>query len=222
MGFSKQELRDLYRRRARRYDFTSRLYYFIGFRELAYRTRAVEALRLRPGDTVVELGCGTGLNFPLLENRVGPEGKIIGVDLTPEMLAQAKLRVQREGWSNVELVLSDAAQYEFPEHIDGIISTFALGLVPEYDAVIRRGAAALASGKRFAVADLKLPKGCLWQRLTPMLVPLVKPFGVTLDLTAAHPWESMEKYLKHFTLSEFFFGFTYVAAGVTGAADLRS
>lgn len=76
------DLVNLYRRRARRYDFTANLYYLLGFREWRYCNKAVAALPLCPGDTVVEIGCGTGLNFGLLVDEVGETGRIIGVDMT--------------------------------------------------------------------------------------------------------------------------------------------
>ncbi len=76
MALTAKEIINLYRLRAGRYDFTANLYYLIGYRELAYRKRAVDALGLLPGDTVVEIACGTGLNFPLLECAVGPSGQI--------------------------------------------------------------------------------------------------------------------------------------------------
>jgi ubiquinone/menaquinone biosynthesis C-methylase UbiE len=68
----------IYRKRAKRYDWTNLLLYLIGFRHWAYRKHAVEALGLQKGDTVVDLGCGTGLNFSLLQEQIGPQGKIIG------------------------------------------------------------------------------------------------------------------------------------------------
>ena len=127
---SKNEVVDIYRKRTKPYDFTANLYYLMGFREWAYRQRAVEALGLHTGDTVVEIGCGTGLNFALLQQTVGPMGRIIGVDLTDAMLEQARQRVADNDWSNVELVHRDAAEYRFPQDIDGILSTFALALSP--------------------------------------------------------------------------------------------
>lgn len=81
MALDRSEVIEVHRRRARRYDFTANLYYLIGFRLGAYRRAAVARLALRPGDTVVEVGCGTGLNFSLLERAVGTCGTIIGVDL---------------------------------------------------------------------------------------------------------------------------------------------
>ena len=66
MALTKIQLCDSYRKRTANYDFSANLYYLIGIREVQYRKRAVSALRLRRGDTVVEVGCGTGLIFPHL------------------------------------------------------------------------------------------------------------------------------------------------------------
>ncbi len=212
MPLSKSEIRALYHRRARRYDITANLYYLLGFREWSYRKKAVRALRLSPGDTVVEIGCGTGLNFSLLQKAIGPTGHIIGVDLTEAMLTQARERAERAGWQNVDIVHSDAAAYDFPPGINGILSTFALTLVPEFDQVIERGARALEPGGRWVVADLKLPEG--WSsRLLPLLLALSRPFGVSVDLAERHPWESICAHTQRCTMEEYYFGYTYIVAG---------
>ena len=83
----------LYRKRAKRYDQTTLLYYLVGFRHWAYRKRAIQSLALNHGNTVVDLGCGTGLNFSLLQEQVGSRGRIIGVDLTDAMLDGASARI---------------------------------------------------------------------------------------------------------------------------------
>jgi ubiquinone/menaquinone biosynthesis C-methylase UbiE len=89
MALNKNEIADLHRLRAKRYDFTAQPYYLVGFREWAYREKAVKALALEPGDTVIEIGCGTGLNFALLESAVRSTGKIVGLDSTDSMLSLA-------------------------------------------------------------------------------------------------------------------------------------
>jgi ubiquinone/menaquinone biosynthesis C-methylase UbiE len=209
---SRDEIIQTYRERARRYDFTANLYYLVGFREWSYRKQAVHALRVHSGDSVVEIGCGTGLNFPLIEAAIGPEGKLIGVDLTDAMLARAEERVKAFGWSNVELVRGDATSFKFPRDIAGVISTFALTLVPAFDGVIRNAAGCLASGKRMVILDFKLPSNRL-VRLAPLAVLLTKPFAVSLDLASRHPWESMTRHFGKTSLTELYGGFAYVAVG---------
>lgn len=212
MALTEKAIIDLYRLRSRHYDITANLYYLVGFREYAYRKKAVKALNLNPGDTVVEIGCGTGLNFPFLQNAIGPGGRIIGVDLTDSMLNQARKRTEKKGWSNVKLVQSDAAAYHFPGSVDGVLSTFALTLVPEFDTVIRNGCDALKPGKTWAILDFKMPSN-LFSILGPLFLYLTKPFGVSLDLASRHPWESIRKYLRKPSVTEYYMGFVYLATG---------
>lgn len=214
MTLDKRSIALLYRKRAKLYDFSANAYYLLSFRELAYRKIGVEALNLKKGDTVVEVGCGTGLNFDLLRKEVGTNGTIIGVDLTPEMLEKADKRIRRNGWKNVKLVQSDAAEYSFPEHIDGIISTFAITLVPEYDRVIQKGAAALSPDARFVIVDFKKPgRWPMW--LIKLFVILTRPFGVSLDIADRHPWESVARYMTMVEFRELYFGALYLCVGET-------
>lgn len=217
---SKGELVALYRKRARRYDVTANLYYLIGFRERSYRKRAVAALRVRTGDTVVEIACGTGLNFGLLREVVGAQGRIVGVDISDAMLSEAQNRVERQGWSNVELVQADAVAFEFPKPTDAVLSTFGITLIPEFDEVIRRGLDALSPGRRFAILDFKRPSWPpLW--LLRAMVWITAPFGVTLEMAERHPWESLERYAERFELEELYGGFSYLARGEAADAPRR-
>src|SRR5215471_9533999 len=154
---SREHLIETYRKKAKHYDITSRFYPVPGYPQRAQRRRAVQALGLRPGDSVVDIACGTGLNFPLIEEVIGPAGRIVGVDLTDAMLARAQDRIETNGWSNIGLVLADAAAFDFPSEVDAILSTYALSQVPECAKVIAHGAAALSAGGRWAVLDLKMP-----------------------------------------------------------------
>ncbi len=213
MTLTKNETRDLYRKRAKRYDQWAQIYGLLfGFRLHHYRQETVSSLALRAGDSVVELGCGTGLNFPYVQRVIGPEGKIIGVDLTDAMLDVAKDRVARERWTNVQLEQADLAEWQFPEAVSGIYSTLALTLVPEYDAIIERASRALKSGGRLAVLDLKEPAG--WPRwLLRFMAWSWKPFGVSLALAVRHPWESIRRYLPETEYKEYYFGAVYLCVG---------
>ena len=209
---------NVYRKRARNYDSYARLFPLVGFQQWDYRMKAVQALELQRGDTVVDIGCGTGLNFSLLEKAIGPQGTLIGVDSTDAMLAQAQKRVEESGWSNVKLVQSDAAVFQFPRGVDGILSTYAITLVPEFDRVIRNGCQALKPGKRWAITDFKMPSGSL-SFLSPLLAQLlVRPFGGTLEMSSRHPWESIDKYMQNTRMTEFYLGAVYVMVGGRGEA----
>jgi ubiquinone/menaquinone biosynthesis C-methylase UbiE len=218
MALDKKSIVLLYRRRAKLYDFSANAYYLLGFREFAYRKIGIKALNLKKGDTVVEIGCGTGLNFNLLRKQVGPKGNIIGVDLTPEMLEEADKRIRHNGWQNVTLVQSDAAEYQFTEQIDGIISTFAITLVPEYDGIIQNGAAALSPNARFVVVDFKKPdKWPMW--IIKLFVILTRPFGISLDIADRHPWESVARYMTVVEFRELYFGALYLCVGKASTGE---
>ncbi|MEW6054833.1 MAG: class I SAM-dependent methyltransferase [Nitrospirota bacterium] len=213
---NKEQITTLYRKRAKRYNFTANLYYLIGFRESAYRKKAVEALDLHKGSTIVEIGCGAGINFPLFQEAVGMEGKIIGVDLTDAMLEMARLRIEKKNWDNVELVHSDASLFQYPPDINGIISTFAITLIPEFDTVIRNGCRSLREGGRWVILDLKKPSNWL-AKLEPLYLFITRPFGVTKDISFRHPWESIEKYMEDTSFHELFWGFSYLSVGIKGS-----
>lgn len=206
---------ETYRKSARHYDLTSWLYY----PQRAHRRRAVEALRLRPGDSVVEVGCGTGLNFPSIEQEIGPEGRIVGVDLTDAMLAQAEHRIETNGWSNVSLVQADAAEFEFPTGVDAILATYAHSLLPKGRQVIAKGSAALSAGGRWVVLDLKVPDNTpRW--LAALGSATVGRFTSLDEWMVRRPWEeiqdAMEDTLADVSWTELLFGISYLASGCRG------
>ena len=79
-----------------------------------YREMVVDVLPLRPGDTVIDAGCGTGLCFAAVQERIGPDGVLVGVDAAPDMLDVAADRVAAEGWSNVVLTCGSLETAELP------------------------------------------------------------------------------------------------------------
>ncbi len=154
-----QTARDVYSKRAARYALSANLYKLIGLRVDDDRRKAVQALNLQAGDKVLVMNCGTGLNLPFLQDAVGRDGEITGVDLTPDMLAQAETSVEAAGWSNVELVQADVSRFGLPQGVAGILSTFALSIIPEYEAVIGKSAQALTARGQLVILDLRLVTG---------------------------------------------------------------
>ena len=221
MVLSRQEIQGMYQSGAKWYDFYVQLYRLLGFRIKSYRSRAVRLLRLQPGDCVVELGCGTGLNFSLIVEQIGSKGRLIGVDMTPEMLACARDKVERSGWKNVELVQSDIAEYDFPEGVNGVLSTCVFGYVAEYDRVIKAAAHALVPGGRLVILDGKQPERLpVW--LFQLILWLARPFGATRDYFDRHTWESVERYFQETALEQTYGGMLYVSSGVAPLADGRT
>ncbi|WP_136717919.1 class I SAM-dependent methyltransferase [Halorientalis salina] len=97
----------------------------------SWRRRAADSLDIDPGDTVVEMGCGTGANLPFLRERVGPDGTVVGIDVTRELLSRARERVEREGWTNVSVVQADATQPPIEGPVDAVLGTFVVGMFPD-------------------------------------------------------------------------------------------
>ena len=208
-----------YRKKAKHYNITSRLYPVPGYPQQAQRRRAVRALGLRPGDTVVDIACGTGQNFPLIERVIGRDGRIVAVDLTDAMLSQAQQRIESNGWRNVSLVQADAAKFDFPTEVDAIVSTYALSHVPECGDVIAHGAAALSRGGRWVVLDLKVPDHApRWLR--QLGFALARPLGSVDQWIGRRPWETirtaMQERLADLSWIELFFGTAFLAAGSGG------
>jgi ubiquinone/menaquinone biosynthesis C-methylase UbiE len=216
---TRERLIATYRKKAKHYDTTSRLYPVPGYPQQAQRVRTVQALRLRPGDSVVDVACGTGLNFSLIEQAIGPEGRIVGVDLTDAMLTRAEHRIESNGWHNVSLVQADAALFDFPAEVDAIVSTYALSHVPECGDVIAHGAEALSPGGRWVVLDLKAPDNApRW--LAQLGIAVARPFGSIDEWFARRPWDAlraaMEDELVDLSWTELCFGTAFLAAGSRG------
>jgi len=215
----RDRLIETYRKKAKHYDITSRLYPVPGYPHPAQRLLTVQALGLRAGDSVIDIACGTGLNFRLIEQVIGPGGRIIGVDLTDAMLARAQDRIEANGWSNISLVQADAGEFDFPTQVDAILSTYALTQVPKCAEVIARGAAALSGGGRWAVLDVKVP-GNTPGWLAQLGTALVRPFASIDEWIMHRPWEAiraaMQEELADLSWTELFFGSAFLAAGSRG------
>jgi ubiquinone/menaquinone biosynthesis C-methylase UbiE len=209
---TREEIRAVYQKRAGIYEFAVNCCYLLGFPIGRYRRLVIEALEPQPGDTIIEIGCGTGMNFPLLEKKIGAEGKIIGIDISEAMLDRAKKRIDTAGWQNVELIHSSAADYTFPDGVDGIIAVGVLTYEPDYDKVIERGAAALASGKRWVIFDYKMPTGW-FRRIVPLFIWVFRSFGISMALFKRTSWKSIKQHLQNSKIQEFYFGLIFIASG---------
>ncbi|MDT0576461.1 methyltransferase domain-containing protein [Croceicoccus sp. F390] len=119
----------------------------------------IDALGLSRGDTVVDLCCGSGQNFADLQRKVGSEGRIVGFDISSQMLAIAADHAERHGWRNVELVEADVADVVLPPDMRAAVSTFGLDIVPDVERIVTQIAAQMPTGTRLGLLGSQEPGG---------------------------------------------------------------
>jgi len=161
------------------------------------RTRAITALHLQEGSRVLDVGCGTGLNFPLLLEAVGESGQVIGVDRSPEMLEVARRKTVPRPPGNVVLVQADAVHLSrlavtgsdgSGAPFDAVICTYSLSLMGDWESAWRRASSLVRPGGRAAIVDVEPPHG--WARLLGPAARLACLMGGA-DINA-RPWTVLD------------------------------
>jgi demethylmenaquinone methyltransferase/2-methoxy-6-polyprenyl-1,4-benzoquinol methylase len=167
----------------------------------AGRKQCIAMLGLAPGLQVLDVGCGTGLNFALLQDRIRPGGTIVGIDRSPEMLAQARRRVKRRGWHNVILLEADATTLSPAEigsrivaqggreRSDAGLATYALSLMSEWERAWANMALMSRPEAALGVVDMQEPVG-RYRFMAPLARLACALGGADIN---AHPWAGIER-----------------------------
>ncbi|MGA3230845.1 MAG: class I SAM-dependent methyltransferase [Candidatus Binatus sp.] len=193
-----------YRSRARIYDLELALFEPV-------RQRAIGRLRLKNGDRVLDVGCGTGLSFSALEGLVGPEGSIVGIEQSPEMIERARARAADNGWQNVALIAASVEEAAIPLAADAALFHFT------HDIMRTRNALAnvcrhLKPGGRIVAAGLK------WAPVRTMPLNILV-WNAAMRSTStleglARPWSHLEPLVSELVLEQMLGGTVYIASGV--------
>jgi SAM-dependent methyltransferase len=192
-----------YRRRARYYD--QELAFFEPIRE-----QAVAALKLQPGDAVLDVGCGTGLSFGLIERQVGAHGRIIGIEQCPEMMARARARMQGLHWHNIELLCAPAANAPLAAQADAALLHFVHDILREeaaLDNVMRH----LKPGARVVATGLQWAPPWLWP--TNGFVLAAALYSVTALDGLNEPWDKLARRLRDVRCDTALLGGVYIMSG---------
>jgi ubiquinone/menaquinone biosynthesis C-methylase UbiE len=156
------------------------------------RARVVDLLDLRPGDVVLDVGCGTGLCFPLILERVGPEGQVVGIEQSLDMLVRAQERVEDAKWDNVELVLGAVEDVRIPVQADAALFSFVHDVL-RTEAALGNVLAHLRPGAR--VAAVGPMWGPWWAPALNLVIWYVTSDYVSTFEGFSEPWSHLARLL---------------------------
>jgi SAM-dependent methyltransferase len=175
------------------------------------RQGAIALLALRPGDVVVDVGCGTGLNFAAIQARIGPHGRLVGVDPSADMLDRARERSGQHGWRNVSLVHAPAGEARLPQRVDAALFCLVHDVLRS-PAALAHVLSHLRPGARVAAAGPKLVSLPVWWGpwLDRLVLAVNRPY-VTSSEGLDRPWSHLHGLLPDLTVLADPFDVTYLA-----------
>jgi SAM-dependent methyltransferase len=177
------------------------------------RVRAVELLMLHEGQRVLDVGCGPGGSFPYLRAAVGTTGSVIGVEISPEVAELAQRRIERYGWSNVEVRIAPAQTVALANQFDGL-HMFAAPDVFASESALANLLPRLRVGARIVFFGAKTSSGRFGWVLNPFFrLAFPKLTFVSTPVPNAEPWKLLAPHLVDFAVQELFFGWIFLASG---------
>ena len=195
----------------RKYRHIARLPDFLFGFTFPLRRKAIERLHLQPGSSVLEIGCSSGANFALLHEAVGETGEIVGVDLSPDMIAQAKLRIEKTGWKNIAVIEKAAEEVVLERQFDGLL-LFAMHDVLTAPKALDNVLKYLKSGGYIVTAGPMLPSKYPGKLLRPLIKVIFSRFAVSKEYMDT-PWRMLAERVKELRVTGNGPGIFYIADG---------
>lgn len=193
-----------YEARAETYDLELALFEPI-------RGLAIDRLKLRPGETVLDVGCGTGLSLERLQREVGATGHVVGIEQCPAMILQARKRIYAKASGNVELICAPAEEAQIERQADAALFHFT------HD-VLRRPAALDRVLRHLKPGGRVVACGLQWA--SPWAVPInLLVWGAALRSVSSmrgldRPWSLLAEQIDTLAVEELLFGAVFLAHGI--------
>jgi demethylmenaquinone methyltransferase/2-methoxy-6-polyprenyl-1,4-benzoquinol methylase len=218
MSIALTRIRAEYNRIAPLFDLGSALIFPHRARLIA--REVIPGLGLKGGETVLDVGCGAGHNFPYLLEAIAPEGRLIGVDVAERMLARARRRVEASGWKNVDLILGNAGELGFlqPHSVDVVFCSLSFSILPDRMLALEAMTRVLVPGGSLVVVEWK-PFSGWWRIANPLVYLSMTALPATNAAIFSRAAESAELVTRVFPTAEYheyYAGSLYV---VTATAD---
>jgi SAM-dependent methyltransferase len=198
-----------YQRRAAVYDWE-----LAAFEPL--RREAIDALALRPGEVVIDVGCGTGLSLPALHQAVAGRGQVIGIEQSPEMIDLARQRVAANGWRRVRLVEAPVELARIGGRADAALFHFTHDIL-QTPAALANVLSHLKPGARLVATGLKwADPGLAWSANLFVLPAALRSVSSLAGLNA--PWALLQQQLGALVIEPRLMGAAYLAHGIVKPA----
>lgn len=185
------------------------------------RQKAVNLLNLKPGDRVLDAGCGSGGSFQYLRQSVGPPGEVVGIEISPQTTTNTRKRIAKNKWENIHVIEADARKVNLTGKFDGLLM-FAAPDVFASEEALSNIFPYLKENARVAIFGAKISN----RRFGWLLNGLLRMAVARLSFTStpkmeSEPWTILQKRLVKINIEELFFGWMFIASGIVASEESR-
>ncbi|MHA1783808.1 MAG: class I SAM-dependent methyltransferase [Candidatus Helarchaeota archaeon] len=175
-----------------------------------YRKKAIAGLNLTPQSKIIDIACGLGMNFKIIQKYLQGSGKLVGVDISTNCLKYARGKAVKYGWKNVEIINKSIHDYQPEIKFDAVLCTYAMEIIPNYKKTVDKILSILKPNGRFSMLGMKLSSTKPYTLFNPFFRQLYVSGGINHEI-----FKDLIKYIKSkFKKIEYFeacyFGYDYV------------